>query len=125
MAKRTLIDSLLILNSPFIHAAFRRPDHLNRRQSRPAVKEYCFPSSHEPSFRSLAGKRQTGKWITNGARCLVSKKKFGDSPEKMEEAVSLPHFAPMRLASLAEPFDHPDWIYELKHDGWRCHVYGE
>ena len=29
----------------------------------------------------------------------------------------------MRLASLAEPFDDPDWIYELKHDGWRCLVY--
>jgi len=26
----------------------------------------------------------------------------------------------MRLASLAEAFDHPDWVYELKYDGWRC-----
>ena len=32
-------------------------------------------------------------------------------------------FEPIRLASLAEPFDHPDWIYELKHDGWRCLVF--
>jgi bifunctional non-homologous end joining protein LigD len=26
----------------------------------------------------------------------------------------------MRLASIREPFDHPDWIYELKYDGFRA-----
>src|SRR5687767_9590666 len=26
----------------------------------------------------------------------------------------------MPLARLAQPFDHPDWIFELKHDGWRA-----
>jgi bifunctional non-homologous end joining protein LigD len=26
----------------------------------------------------------------------------------------------MRLASIAEPFNHPDWLYELKWDGWRA-----
>jgi bifunctional non-homologous end joining protein LigD len=26
----------------------------------------------------------------------------------------------MRLASLREPFDHPDWIFELKYDGFRA-----
>jgi bifunctional non-homologous end joining protein LigD len=25
----------------------------------------------------------------------------------------------MRLAVLGEPFDHPDWIFELKYDGFR------
>src|SRR4051794_20353341 len=25
----------------------------------------------------------------------------------------------MRLAVLREPFDHPDWIFELKYDGFR------
>jgi bifunctional non-homologous end joining protein LigD len=29
-------------------------------------------------------------------------------------------FAPMRLTSLREPFDHPDFVFELKWDGWRC-----
>jgi bifunctional non-homologous end joining protein LigD len=26
----------------------------------------------------------------------------------------------MRLASLGEPFDHPDWLFELKYDGFRA-----
>ena len=26
----------------------------------------------------------------------------------------------MRLASIREPFDHPDWLFELKYDGFRA-----
>jgi bifunctional non-homologous end joining protein LigD len=29
----------------------------------------------------------------------------------------------MRLARLAEPFDDRDWIFEIKHDGYRCVAY--
>jgi bifunctional non-homologous end joining protein LigD len=31
-----------------------------------------------------------------------------------------PQFDPMPLASLHAPFDHPDWIFELKYDGFRA-----
>jgi bifunctional non-homologous end joining protein LigD len=31
----------------------------------------------------------------------------------------------MPLARLHAPFDHPDWIFELKHDGWRALAYIE
>jgi bifunctional non-homologous end joining protein LigD len=27
---------------------------------------------------------------------------------------------PLPLGRLAEPFDHPDWLFELKHDGFRA-----
>jgi bifunctional non-homologous end joining protein LigD len=37
--------------------------------------------------------------------------------------VPLPHFTPMPLARLHAPFDHPDWIYELKLDGFRALAY--
>jgi hypothetical protein len=30
---------------------------------------------------------------------------------------------PMPLASLHTPFDHPDWIFELKYDGFRALAY--
>jgi bifunctional non-homologous end joining protein LigD len=30
-----------------------------------------------------------------------------------------PAVIPMRLASIPHPFDHPDWIFELKYDGFR------
>jgi len=33
--------------------------------------------------------------------------------------VKLPVIDPMTLARVAEPFDHSDWIFELKHDGFR------
>jgi ATP-dependent DNA ligase len=29
----------------------------------------------------------------------------------------------MPLASLNAPFDHPDWIFELKYDGFRALAY--
>jgi bifunctional non-homologous end joining protein LigD len=34
-----------------------------------------------------------------------------------------PQITPMMLSRLREPFDHPDWIFELKHDGFRCLAY--
>jgi bifunctional non-homologous end joining protein LigD len=30
----------------------------------------------------------------------------------------LPRISPITLKRLREPFDHPDWIFELKHDGF-------
>ena len=35
----------------------------------------------------------------------------------------LPKIRPMRLRQVKEPFDHPDYIFELKHDGFRALVY--
>jgi len=29
----------------------------------------------------------------------------------------------MPLTRLREPFDHPDWIFEIKHDGFRGLAY--
>lgn len=34
-----------------------------------------------------------------------------------------PSFSPQLLQRLPEPFDHPDWIFELKLDGFRCHAH--
>jgi bifunctional non-homologous end joining protein LigD len=35
----------------------------------------------------------------------------------------LPTISPLKLIRKAEPFDHPDWIFELKHDGFRSIAY--
>jgi hypothetical protein len=32
---------------------------------------------------------------------------------------------PMPLTWRREPFDHPDWIFEIKHDGFRAIAYVE
>ena len=32
----------------------------------------------------------------------------------------MPFFQPMRLGRKAQPFDRPEWIYELKYDGFRA-----
>lgn len=37
--------------------------------------------------------------------------------------VNLPHIKPLELARRVEPFDHRDFIFELKHDGFRCIAY--
>ena len=37
--------------------------------------------------------------------------------------LAIPKFEPMPLARLHAPFDHPDWIFELKYDGWRALAY--
>ena len=35
----------------------------------------------------------------------------------------LPQVSPSPLTSLKEPIGHPNWIYELKHDGFRGILY--
>ena len=37
----------------------------------------------------------------------------------------LPKIQPMRLTRVAKPFDDPDYIFELKHDGFRAIAYIE
>jgi bifunctional non-homologous end joining protein LigD len=34
-----------------------------------------------------------------------------------------PKFTPMPLAVAREPFDHPDWVYEVKWDGFPALAY--
>src|SRR5215469_14308001 len=35
----------------------------------------------------------------------------------------LPQISPSPLTSLKEPIGHPNWVYELKHDGFRGVLY--
>jgi bifunctional non-homologous end joining protein LigD len=37
----------------------------------------------------------------------------------------LPKLTPMQLVIAREPFDHPDWVYEVKRDGFRALAYIE
>jgi len=39
--------------------------------------------------------------------------------------VMLPHIQPINPTRIAQPFDHLDWIFELKHDGFRALAYVE
>src|SRR5215472_15584700 len=34
-----------------------------------------------------------------------------------------PRFQPMPLDRAREPFSHPEWLYEIKHDGFRALLY--
>jgi len=40
-------------------------------------------------------------------------------------SLSLPHMRPMPLARFDAPFEHPDWIFEPKMDGFRAVAYVE
>jgi ATP-dependent DNA ligase len=35
----------------------------------------------------------------------------------------LPEIDPVKLTLVQEPFDHPDFVFELKHDGFRALAY--
>jgi bifunctional non-homologous end joining protein LigD len=37
--------------------------------------------------------------------------------------MKLPQIEPMTLSRVAAPFDHPDFLFELKQDGFRCVAY--
>jgi bifunctional non-homologous end joining protein LigD len=37
--------------------------------------------------------------------------------------MKFPRFGPMPLRRVREPFDHRDWIFELKYDGFRALAY--
>ncbi len=43
----------------------------------------------------------------------------------MLKLVVLPRIKPMRLRRVAKPFDSPDFVFELKHDGFRAIAYIE
>ena len=45
-------------------------------------------------------------------------------PARMLESAVLPRIHPMRLR-IAKPFNDPDYIFELKHDGFRALAYVE
>jgi bifunctional non-homologous end joining protein LigD len=39
--------------------------------------------------------------------------------------VNLPRIQPINPTRIAAPFDHADWFFELKHDGFRALAYIE
>jgi hypothetical protein len=64
---------------------------------------------------------QDGKFRLNGAALYP----VVDQHAIKIRPVILPAVEPMRLARLREPFSDPDWIFELKHDGFRSLAYVE
>src|ERR1700722_13864607 len=54
---------------------------------------------------------------------LIRRTKVLSFPGTIDQMKTLPQIAPMTRARRAQPFDHPDWIFELKHDGFRCLAY--
>lgn len=39
--------------------------------------------------------------------------------------MNLPRIQPINPSRIAAPFDHDDWCFEIKMDGWRCTAYVE
>jgi hypothetical protein len=40
-------------------------------------------------------------------------------------AMPLPQFQPMLLGRARDPFSHPEWLYEIKWDGFRALAYAD
>jgi bifunctional non-homologous end joining protein LigD len=41
----------------------------------------------------------------------------------MVSITSIPQFTPMPLGHISELFDYPDWVFQIKHDGFRALAY--
>jgi bifunctional non-homologous end joining protein LigD len=52
----------------------------------------------------------------------VNEADFRDRPN-VKMLFALPRIRPTRLRLVKEPFDHPDYVFELKHDGFRAITY--
>jgi bifunctional non-homologous end joining protein LigD len=48
-----------------------------------------------------------------------------DIPTNNQRRMPLPQFQPMPLGRVPEPFSHPDWLYEVKWDGFRALVFSD
>jgi ATP-dependent DNA ligase len=75
-------------------------------------------------------------YLPNAARCgnraqctpgrsLSAKIKLRPQRTPERKNMSLPSVTPMPLARFDKPFDHPDWIFEPKLDGFRAVAYVE
>jgi len=59
-------------------------------------------------------------WMTNATPRFLFSMELRENETRVP-----PQLQPMPLAQLAEPFDHPDWIFENKYDGFRALAYVE
>jgi ATP-dependent DNA ligase len=50
---------------------------------------------------------------------------FDDPDASPGNSIMLPRITPISPAKIAAPFDHEDWVFELKHDGFRAVAYIE
>src|SRR5581483_2430541 len=49
----------------------------------------------------------------------------GTSPRLQSTPVTFPLFQPMPLGRARAPFDHAEWLFEIKHDGFRALLYSD
>jgi bifunctional non-homologous end joining protein LigD len=44
----------------------------------------------------------------------------GSTAGKLKVLVVIQPYLPLPLVLVQQPFDHPDYLFEVKYDGWRC-----
>ncbi len=66
--------------------------------------------------------QQRHKWPKDGETITMI---WMSSGRRAATRIVLPRIQPMRLTRVAKPFDDPDYVFELKHDGFRALAYIE
>jgi hypothetical protein len=85
----------------------RSPDSPGRNRAEPEVEG------------GSVGQHPTARYNRLGAPLYLS-------AAKIAEVIASPsQFQPVRLASRREAFDHPEWLFELKYDGFRALAFVE
>ena len=84
----------------------------------------CFPGYDGVLATGLKAS-PTPPTISNSPAPPACSKKYNPRWCESGGRVSLPTCEPMPLAVLREAFDHPDWLFEVKYDGFRALAYLE
>jgi ATP-dependent DNA ligase len=59
------------------------------------------------------------------ARCGARRNGLQSKKAAILISVSFPHFQPLPLSHARAPFSHPDWLFEIKWDGFRALLHSD
>ena len=77
-----------------------------------------------PAINSIGSPPERGaNWPTRGCRNEASP--CGSRHRGYTRPMALPNITPMELVQQKTPFDHPEWLFEIKYDGFRSLAYVE
>jgi bifunctional non-homologous end joining protein LigD len=104
-------------------ATLHDPEAHGRGKGHGRVKSSSEPVAAGPDAGSYSAPAAAGKSATTSGRPAAAGQRPvtpGNSPAEGQSA-TMPHdLKPMLATLIEEPFDDPDWIFEIKQDGYRA-----
>jgi hypothetical protein len=80
---------------------------------------------HQHVAKSTLHDHRTQSPLTSCGKQFACLRMIHSGSLHLDQTFHLPHFTPASPILRRDPFDHPDYIFELKHDGFRALAYVE